>query len=406
MSIPISIQFKRSYTAGKIPLAQDLNEGEFALNMVDRKVYTKDSSGNIFQVGVVSTDFASVAFSGNYSDLKNIPANVYTLPPATQTALGGVKAGAGLAVTVDGTLSNFITSIKGSVGPAQSGAVVISPSDLGLDILNVSGKIDPQYLPSSISGATNYMGLWDASTNTPTIPVAATGNKGNYYIVSVAGTTDINGISSWVVTDQIISDGTQWAKITGQPTTVVSLNGMTGIVTLNASNLPNLSQVGKTNNYTDLSNIPATFPPSTHNQSITTITGASTVAATGQYSDLLGLPVDPNIKNLGVCVAGNPVIYPSLYIFTQKTTFSQNFAGSTAYFVLVSGTNTSVSIKKASAGTSSFSEVGTITSVSGAITFTTDNPSSIVFNPGDILRYDWNNTNIANASITLQGSLQ
>jgi hypothetical protein len=43
-------------------------------------------------------------------------------------------------------------------------------------------------------GALNYKGTWDASTNTPTL-VSSTGTKGDYYLVSVAGSTTLNGIS-------------------------------------------------------------------------------------------------------------------------------------------------------------------------------------------------------------------
>lgn len=44
-------------------------------------------------------------------------------------------------------------------------------------------------------GALNYVGTWNASTNTPTL-VSGTGTKGDYYVVSVAGSTSLNGISN------------------------------------------------------------------------------------------------------------------------------------------------------------------------------------------------------------------
>jgi len=61
-------------------------------------------------------------------------------------------------------------------------------------------------------GGLSYQGLWDADTNTPTI-VSGVGSNGQYYIVSVAGTTNIDGISDWGVRDWIIFDGTAWQKI-------------------------------------------------------------------------------------------------------------------------------------------------------------------------------------------------
>jgi hypothetical protein len=45
------IILKKSSTAGSSPLTSDLEQGEVALNLADRKLYTKDYSNNIIQVG-------------------------------------------------------------------------------------------------------------------------------------------------------------------------------------------------------------------------------------------------------------------------------------------------------------------------------------------------------------------
>lgn len=63
-------------------------------------------------------------------------------------------------------------------------------------------------------GALNYKGTWNASTNTPTI-VSSVGVKGDYYVVSVAGTTNINGISNWGVGDWIVYNGATWQRVEG-----------------------------------------------------------------------------------------------------------------------------------------------------------------------------------------------
>jgi hypothetical protein len=63
-------------------------------------------------------------------------------------------------------------------------------------------------------GALNYIGTWDASTNTPTI-TSSVGTKGDYYQVSVAGATTINGISNWGVGDVIAFNGVVWQRIEG-----------------------------------------------------------------------------------------------------------------------------------------------------------------------------------------------
>ena len=50
------------------------------------------------------------------------------------------------------------------------------------------------------SGSLNYQGTWNASTNTPTLQ-SGIGTKGYYYLVSVAGTTNLDGITDWQVND-------------------------------------------------------------------------------------------------------------------------------------------------------------------------------------------------------------
>ena len=66
-------------------------------------------------------------------------------------------------------------------------------------------------IPSGLS----YQGTWNASTNSPTL-ASGTGVPGYYYVVSVTGTTNLDGISDWKVGDWAIftDSGTDhWQKI-------------------------------------------------------------------------------------------------------------------------------------------------------------------------------------------------
>ena len=71
-------------------------------------------------------------------------------------------------------------------------------------------------------GPTYYLGTWNASTNTPTLAssTAPAGPGGSYYIVSVAGTTNLNGITDWTVGDWVIWSGSVWQKLEGGMTSV------------------------------------------------------------------------------------------------------------------------------------------------------------------------------------------
>lgn len=54
-------------------------------------------------------------------------------------------------------------------------------------------------------------GNWNATTNTPTL-ASGTGTIGQAYRVSVAGSTTLDGISSWLVDDFVYFDGSVWLK--------------------------------------------------------------------------------------------------------------------------------------------------------------------------------------------------
>jgi len=81
----------------------------------------------------------------------------------------------------------------------------------------------------------SYKGIWNASTNTPTLPTA-TPLSGDYFKVSVAGTTNVGGINNWGLGDWVIFNGTNWDKIDNSDL-VSSVNGKVGAVTLNAADV-------------------------------------------------------------------------------------------------------------------------------------------------------------------------
>ena len=61
-------------------------------------------------------------------------------------------------------------------------------------------------------GVIEYLGTWNASTNTPSLS-SGVGSKGGYYVVSVAGSTTLDGAADWQPGDWVIFNGTSWQKI-------------------------------------------------------------------------------------------------------------------------------------------------------------------------------------------------
>lgn len=91
-------------------------------------------------------------------------------------------------------------------------------------------------------GAVTYKGTWDASTNTPTL-VSSTGTQGDYYVVNVAGATNLNGITDWQIGDWAIFNGSVWEKVDNTDS-VSSVNGQVGTVVLDYSDVGAPSTTG------------------------------------------------------------------------------------------------------------------------------------------------------------------
>ncbi len=107
-------------------------------------------------------------------------------------------------------------------------------------VLTAFGKVQNQI--SALVGSVYYAGTWNASTNTPTL-ASGTGTKGYYYIVTVAGSTNLDGITDWKIGDWAIFNGTTWDKVDNTDA-VSSVNGFTGAVNLGLDNISDVDFSG------------------------------------------------------------------------------------------------------------------------------------------------------------------
>ena len=145
------------------------------------------------------------------------------------TVTGYVKGTGVTAMTASSTIPN--TDITGLGTASTKDAGVAN----GVATLDGSGTVPISQLPAAVLGALSYQGTWNASTNTPTL-TSSVGTKGYYYVVSVAGSTNLNGITDWQVGDWAVYNGTAWQKIDNTDA-VTSVNGFTGTVVLTASDV-------------------------------------------------------------------------------------------------------------------------------------------------------------------------
>jgi len=104
----------------------------------------------------------------------------------------------------------------------------------GLATLDGSGKIPASQLTV---GAMDFLGLWDAAANAPTLN-AGTGLKGDFYKVSVTGTHNFgSGAITFRAGDSVIYDGSTWVR-SGSDDSVNSVNGQVGAVALTTDTVP------------------------------------------------------------------------------------------------------------------------------------------------------------------------
>jgi hypothetical protein len=131
----------------------------------------------------------------------------------TAQVLGGTSS---QFVKGDGTLDSNTYQVTSEKGEPN-----------GYASLDSNGKVPLVQINDALIGNVNFQGLWNASTNTPTLAnPPASGTKGYYYIVSTAGTF---ASISFEVGDWIISDGTAWGKVDNTDA-VSSVFGRTGNV--------------------------------------------------------------------------------------------------------------------------------------------------------------------------------
>jgi len=174
---------------------------------------------------------------GNFEGYANgVWTSVYTGAGVTSVATGtGLTGG---PITTTGTISIANTGVSaGTYGSALSIPQIT---------VNAQGQITS--VTTVASGAVAYQGTWNASTNTPTL-TSSVGTAGYYYIVSVAGTTNLNGEALWGVGDWAVFNGSTWQKVEGGDTINATTGTFSGQLNLtNASNY-NLYASGAGANY-------------------------------------------------------------------------------------------------------------------------------------------------------------
>lgn len=143
----------------------------------------------------------------------------------------------------------YTVNAQGQLTAAANVSIAIPSSAItdkglanGVATLDSGGKVPVSELPAAVLGALSYQGTWNASTNTPTL-ASGVGTKGYYYVVSTAGTTNLDGVSDWQIGDWAVYNGTAWQKVDNTDA-VTSVNGYTGTVVLSYTDVGAPSTTG------------------------------------------------------------------------------------------------------------------------------------------------------------------
>lgn len=152
---------------------------------------------------------------------------------------GGSSTAIDTEFTPDGDISatnvqDAIVEVRDDTDSKLSAKQSISEKGVanGYASLDVTGRVPSSQLTVS---ALEYKGTWDASTNTPAL-ASGVGTQGDVYIVTVAGTTNLDGETDWEVGDQALFNGTAWGKL-DNTSPVTSVAGKVGVITLDTDDV-------------------------------------------------------------------------------------------------------------------------------------------------------------------------
>ena len=156
-----------------------------------------------------SNNGTELRFQINNTSGASTPINSLLLNTSGATFAGNVTAPTFIG-NVTGNLTGIVTATS-SLADGVTGTTQGDSDDSEL----IATTAFVQNLIETIPAGLVFQGTWNASTNTPTL-TSGSGTTGNFYIVSVAGSTNLDGITDWKVGDWavFIEQGAsdQWEK--------------------------------------------------------------------------------------------------------------------------------------------------------------------------------------------------
>jgi hypothetical protein len=214
-----TIQIKRSSTAGDVPTTGDLAQGELAVNLPDRKIYTKDNNNAVVQLNPVLDGFRNRIINGDMRiDQRNAGAAVTITADATytldrwrsgmsQASKYSVQQNAG-TVTPPTGFTNYLGITSLSAYSITSGDVFniaqrlegFNTADIGWGTSSAQAVTLSFWVRSSLTGS--FGGALTNSARTRSYPFTYTVSSTNTWeqkTITIAGDTS----GTWLTTNGI-----------------------------------------------------------------------------------------------------------------------------------------------------------------------------------------------------------
>ena len=143
------IQFKRSKTAGQLPAASVLAEGELAINLKDKTIFTKDDSGSVIELGL--------KYGGTIDGSLTVNGNI------TGTLIGNSS-----------TATKLQTPRKiNGISFDGSKDITLTPSDINVNsttFIKNNGELPVDANLDTYGPVEEYLGVWSKATSTNAQP--------------------------------------------------------------------------------------------------------------------------------------------------------------------------------------------------------------------------------------------